>query len=620
MANRSTPGSPRRILLWGGVLLALLGLGLAGAWLAFAPPPPGPPLLQSPAVTPLLARWQARWQARLEEDEGAAESTAAAWREEAEQAWAAGLGRKAARALERELVLSPSDEALLWMVAVSARWPALADLSAGERAALLAAAGAAAEPSPALAGAMAWDLLARGQAPAALQWVAAPDDADLLALSARLRAQRETGQDPADAALALHAASPADVEACEEAARAGLARGDLSLAERVLSTCEEAGVRSPLALRLLGDVLDAAGEPAEACGAYLRAGADLHAAVILMQGGDCDPPAPADLVARALADPAPEARLHAAWRAALLGDAAAARAAATALSSAGELRTPPQRAAAAAAWLVAGDAALALQALGEGAGAEAGLLRARALAMLGRREEAKAALDQSLATAPWALDLHRQRAALLAGLDPAALEAAVDALAAQDPVPLSLARLEPDRLLPWRALAPAPWPLPALSPRARAIVRALDPEAALAGTGEGEVTDPDGAVARARLAEAVLGADGADPTTLAARLDRALLARPDDPVVAALGAVAAGELDRADQAAALLAQARAQGPDLVATGWAGANLALDAGQPVEARSLAAALVAAHATLPGLRALRFAVEVQSETPSAAPGAP
>ncbi|MCK6505639.1 hypothetical protein L6R53_19945, partial [Myxococcota bacterium] len=211
--------------------------------------------------------------------------------------------------------------------------------------------------------------------------------------------------------------------------------------------------------------------------------------------------------------------------------------------------------------------------------------------------------------APWSLPLRREQAALLARRDPAGLEGALRALAEADPVPLALAGLEPDRLVPVAAVAPSPWPWRWMPPWARVVAAALDPSAPPAPW---PVPDPHGLAARARLAQAVLGAPPPAADPLAARVDAALAARPDDPLVAALAAVALSSLGRAGEAASHLARAEAQAPRAVATAWARANLALDAGDGPRARQVAAELVRGQPTVPGLRAFRFAVEEQARS--------
>lgn len=576
---------------------AALGIGLAlvvgtGLVVVLARAPQTPALAAQPEVSAVVARYRERWPGPHE--------PAAHWRAQARVAWAAGLGRKAARSLEQALAQEVTAEALAWLVAVSARWPALVDLGADERAALAAL---VADDHP---GAAAWQDLARGDAGAALARLEATGADDLLSLSARVRAVQDLGGDPSAAALALHRAAPRDVEGCELAARAGLSQGDLSQADQVLATCRAERVDSPLLDRLAGDLLDLAGEPAEACGAWLRAGAELHAAAVLIQGGRCEPPAPADLVTRALAQDSPEARLHATWAAVLGGDPAAALAALEALRRGGDGRGPPFQAAAAAALLLAGrpeEARGAVEGLDDPASL---ILRARAAAS---PAEAIRLADLAVSAAPWSLPLRREQAALLADRDPAALEAALRSLSQADPVPFALAGLEPDRLVPARAVAPSPWPWASMPPWARAVAASLDPAAPPA---LGPAPDPLGLVARARLARSVLSAQALPPAALALQIQEARSGRPDDPVVAALAAVALSSTGQADQAAAALARAEATDPAAVATAWARANLALDAGDGPRARQLAAALVADHPGLPGLRAFRFAVEEQARS--------
>ncbi|MCK6507005.1 hypothetical protein L6R53_27135, partial [Myxococcota bacterium] len=196
------------------------GIGLA-VGLRARPGPRQATLAEQAAVARVVDRYRGRWPAPAE--------PAAHWRAQARAAWAAGLGRKAAQALEQALAQEVTAEALAWLVAVSARWPALADLAAEERAALVPL---LADAAP---GAAAWQDLALGDPGAALARLEATGADDLLALSARLRAVQDLGGDEGPAALALHAAAPADLEGCPAAARVHLAQGDLALADEVLA-------------------------------------------------------------------------------------------------------------------------------------------------------------------------------------------------------------------------------------------------------------------------------------------------------------------------------------------------------------------------------------------------
>jgi len=607
--------SPARLAA--GFLLVLV-LGASGRWWSRIVHPRLRPLGAQPALHGLVLRWSAAEPPVAPAPGGAppAATGTSSIVERALAADAAGLGRLAVSTLEAGLV-SHADDTELWLLLVGAsgRHPEAGGLSEGERAAVLAA--VAAEPggqgSPRLAGARAWDLLARGQALAALEALSAAPPGEVLALSARLRAQRELGQDPAAAALALHQAAPADQEACEEAARAALAEGDLAGADAVIQACQAAGVHHPPLDRLEGDVLDAAGEPAAACAAYLRAGTRLHAAAIAIQDDACGAGLSPDQVAAALAEPSPEAALHATWAAVLDGSPDRARQQLTALAALPQADGPPYRLAAAAALLLVGDAAGSLNALRQLQSAQAEVLRGRALAVLGQDTQAAAALERAVVAAPWAEAAHRERLAIVARVAPEALPAALADWQAADPVALALSTEEPDRLAPWGALAPDAWPAVARLAGPQADRQALAERLLVATPGAAGSDAADRALADRVLADRVLADRALADRALADRAlaDRVAAALPDDPVAQALAAVQASEDHQPGPAQARLARARALAPQGVAVLWAAANLALDQGQAVAADAAAAELVAAHPELPGARAFRYSVRAANQ---------
>jgi tetratricopeptide (TPR) repeat protein len=400
----------------------------------------------------LLSSWRAEGPGQEVDPQG--------WRVPASAAWQEELGLPAFRAVAAGLRDRPEEEGWSWLVAIASRWPRQTGLTAAQARALLAPHEPAGEGVEAAAwrAARAWSSLSQGQPEEALRQLGSPSSVDLLGLSARLRALQELAMDPQQAALALHRAFPADREGCRAAGREARRRQDLAELEEVMEACLDAS-STPYLRRLLADVLDARGRSAEACALYLEAGAELHAAAILVQDGRCAAPPPADLVPRALAEDSAEARLHTLWAALLAGERGAIEPAASAMLARGEDRGPPARAALAAAWIALDQPFAAGVLLDEGAGSSAPvlILRARVAQAAGQPEVALRLADEAVAAAPDEPEAHRARMRLRAALDTSLLPAAVDEIAAQGDLVHRV-----DRMLPWRAVAPGGWPLEAL--------------------------------------------------------------------------------------------------------------------------------------------------------------
>lgn len=415
----------------------------------------------------LLAAWRAA--------PPKAESPGSGGLRRAEAAWQAELGRKALVALQQELMNAPTEEAWAWLVATAARWPQQTGLSADQARLLLSASSPPGDGPDAAAwrAARAWLSLAANQPDQALAVLGQPSAVDLMGLTAHLRAVQQLGQDPRAAAWALHRAFPADREGCRAAARSARASLEYALLDEVIESCQDPE-STPYLKRQVADALDEQGRSADACALYLEAGAELHAAAILVQDGGCGPTVPDGLPARALREDNPEARLHTLWAALLEGEQEAIQAASSAMLAAGEDRGPPARAALASAWLALGQpfAASSLLDSGAGEGAAVQILRARVAQAVGDGPAALRLADEALAAAPDELGAHRARLVLLAELDPARCSQAVDELAAVDPVALEILSRSVDRMLPWRGVAPGAWPFARLDPSARALLEA----------------------------------------------------------------------------------------------------------------------------------------------------
>lgn len=495
----------------------------------------------------LLARWRAE---RTAQSLGPPE-----WRAQASAAWQEELGLKAFDSIAGGLLAEPDELGWSWLSATASRWPQQTGLSATQARALLALQAPAGEGVEAAAwrAAWAWSALALGQPEQALERLGSPSSVDLLGLSARLRALQQLAQDPQDAALALHRAFPADREGCRSAGRGARARLEFLALDEVVEGCLDLA-SAPYLSRLQADALDAQGRSAEACALYLEAGADLHAAAILVQDGRCGARAPADLVRRALGEDSAEARLHTLWEALISGEPGRIDEAASAMLARGEDRGPPARAVLAAAWLARDQPFAAGVLLDSGAGSSAPvlILRARvaqALALAagkgeraGASEAAMRLADEAVAASPDELGAHQARMRLRAALDPTLLPAAVTELAARDPVALEILSRSVDRMLPWRGVSPGGWPMDALDPTSRRML-----EATLGAAPVAVYSLDEADLMRHRFASSLLRDPAPDPDALRA-LAAALVAdsksdtwEPEGASLAAAARIVAGD-------------------------------------------------------------------------------
>lgn len=519
----------------------LLVLGLAGACgrpacVGEAPAPTAPSVDHQAldrARQQLLARWR---EGRSPGSPSAPGSPGTGWAGQAGAAWQEELGRKAFDAIAAGLLAEPSELGWSWLVATASRWPQQTGLTATQARALLAS-----EPpgegieAASWRAAMAWSDLALGRPEEALQRLGRPSSVDLLGLSALLRAQQDLARDPHDAARALHRAYPADREGCRSAGRVAWARLDFLALEEVAEGCLDAA-SAPYLSRLLADALDAQGRAAEACALYLQAGADLHAAAILVQDGRCGVEPPADLLGRALGEDSPEARLHTLWAALIAGERGGIEEAASAMLARAEDRGPPARAALAAAWLALDQPFAAGVLLDSGAGSSAPvlILRARVAMAAGEEQAALRLADEAVAAAPDDRGAHRARMRLLAALDPSRLPVATAELAERDPVAVEILSRSVDRMMPWQGVWPGGHPTEAQVPAGlaagpeRTVVPPLPPPEQRSPVQRWVATQEllaAGEGAQARMLLAAPGMPGEDPliqAVLRASLGRAL--------------------------------------------------------------------------------------------------
>ena len=417
---------------------------------------------------------------------------------EARQQLADGLTVDAVQRLTQSLALDPNaPTALLLLVIASAQAGEGTEGALGHvhSAAVVEVVAETDPESPLLPAARAWLALRDEDPGAALAVLEGGAETPEGAL-ARLRAVVALDQSAEDAAARLLMLAPGSREGCEALARARLLMRQPADALQVLEGCQRAGAQGRLLDRLRGDALDGVGQLAAAAEAYLRAGADSHAAAIFIQ----EPALGAEeaKIDALLEGDAPGVALHRLWWGLLSGEERRSAAAARVLRGL-QMSGLEFDVALAAEALARGDAEAALARVEGSEAPEALVIKARALLaqgdVLGADEAAVAALRQ-VPWNPWVRSV--------------AVETSPGEEVAVERVPSArlVAARQRSRQMPWPALVPGV-----------EVVEVADVEEVWVGLRDGEVG--------AELA-AVQGAlQGGEAGEVVAALEAAVRDRPE---------------------------------------------------------------------------------------------